>query len=80
MIFPKDEGVGDWKSGQKFELGRAPILEKRFLNFLGKKTPKTTTFPSCRSASPSLTMWIEKKHFWKPNWGIHAAASKKKQL
>ena len=30
MIFPKDEGVGDWKSGNKFELGRAPILEKCF--------------------------------------------------
>ena len=40
MIFPKDEGVGGWKSGKKFELGRAPILEKRFLNFLGQENTK----------------------------------------
>ena len=66
MIFPKDEGVGDGKSGKKFELDRAPILQKHFLNFLGKKTPKTATFPSCDSVSPSLTIWIEQNVFGKP--------------
>ena len=44
MIFPKDEGVGDWKSG-KFELGRAPLWEKCFFIFLGIKTPKWPPFP-----------------------------------
>ena len=65
-IFPKDEGVGDWKSGKKFELGRAPILEKHFKIFLGKKTQKTTNFPSCGSVSPSLTIWIEQNVFGNP--------------
>ena len=31
--FPKDKGVGDWKSGKKFEMGKAPFLEERFLKF-----------------------------------------------
>ena len=61
MIFPKDEGVGDWKSGKKLELGRSPLWEEKKLNFVGKKTPKTATFPSCDSVSPSLTIlqWIK---------------------
>ena len=71
MIFPKDEGVGG------FELGKALLWEKRFLNFLGKKTPKTTTFPSCGSVSPSLTIWIEQKCFWKPNWAFTQQQSRK---
>ena len=40
MIFPKDEGVGDWKSWNKFELGRSPILEKEFFEFLGQENTK----------------------------------------
>ena len=55
MIFPKDEGVGDWKGGKKFKMGRAPFLEKYFLNFLGQENTKNDylslaldhfTFPS----------------------------------
>ena len=66
MIFPKDEGVGDWKRGKKFEMGRAPFLEKCFKIFLGKKTPKMTTFPSCGSVSPSLTILEWKNVLGKP--------------
>ena len=28
-FFPKDEGVEDWKSVDKFEMDRAPFLEKK---------------------------------------------------
>ena len=66
MIFPKDEGVGDWKSWNKFELGRSPILEKEFFEFLGQENTKTSIFPSCGSVSPFLTIWIEKNIFGKP--------------
>ena len=48
MIFPKDKG-GHWKSGQKFEMGREPVSEKRFLIFLGKQ--------NTRNAFLSLMQW-----------------------
>ena len=77
MIYPKDEGVGDWKSG-KFELSRAPLWEKRFLNFLGKKTPKTSIFPSCGNVLPSLTIWIEQNVFGKPI--LHSHSNKQEKM
>ena len=40
MIFPKDKGVGDWKRGKKFKMGKSPFLEKMFLNFLVKENIK----------------------------------------
>ena len=57
-----------WGIGRvgKFDLGRDPLWEKCFLNFLGNKTPKTTTFPSCSSVSPSLANWNEQNVFWNP--------------
>ena len=58
MIFPKDEGVGDWKSGE-IQIGQSPTLGKMVFEFLGQETPKTTTFPSCGSVSPSLVIWFE---------------------
>ena len=39
MIFPKGKR-GDLKSGNKFELGRAPLREKCFLIFLGQENTK----------------------------------------
>ena len=58
----------EWGIGRvgKFKLGRAPLWEKCFLNFLGKKTPKTSIFPSCGSFSPSLTNWFEQNVFGNP--------------
>ena len=38
---------------------------KKCMNLLGKKTPKTTTFPSCGSISTSLTNWNEQNMFGK---------------
>ena len=35
MIFPKDEGVGDWKSGE-IQIGQSPTLGKTFFEFLGQ--------------------------------------------
>ena len=77
MIFPKDEGAGDWKSGEKFEMGRAPFLEKLFLIFLGKKTPKTPAFPSCGGVSPSPHDLDCVEHFGK---GILAFMQQEKPL
>ena len=40
MIFPKDEGVGDWKSGE-IQIGKSPTLGKNiFFEFLGQGNTK----------------------------------------
>ena len=39
MIFPKDEGVGHWKSGE-IRIGQSPTLGKTFFEFLGKENTK----------------------------------------
>ena len=64
----------EWGIGRvgKFELGRAPLWGKRFLNFLGKKTPKMTTFSSCINVSPSLMIWIEQNVFGNPIGNSHS--------
>ena len=42
----------------KFELGRAPILEERVFDFMGKKAPKNIgSFPHALMFSSSLTFW-----------------------
>ena len=78
MVFPKDEGVGELEEWGNSNWAEHQFWKKCFLNFLGKKTPKTTTFPSSDSISASLTNWNEKKKFGKPIEQFHARASKKK--
>ena len=39
MIFPKDEGVGDWKSGE-IRNGQRPTLGKMFFEFLRQENTK----------------------------------------
>ena len=39
MIFPKDEGMGDRKSGE-IRIGQSPTLGKTFFEFLGQENTK----------------------------------------
>ena len=63
MNFPKDKGVGDWKSGKIFKMGKAPSLEKHFLNFLEENVH--FSFMQQRLTFDHDLEW--KKCFWKPN-------------
>ena len=79
MIFTKDEGVGDWKSG-KIRIGQSPTLGKTFFEFLGQENTKnvhSSLIRQCFSFPHDLD-W--KKGFLKFELDIHAAASKQKLL
>ena len=67
MVFPKDEGVEELEEWGNSNWAEHQFWKNYFLNFLGKKTLKTTTFPSCGSISTSLTNWNEQIFFWKTN-------------
>ena len=41
--FPKDEGVGDWKSGE-IRIGQSPTLGKTFFEFLRQENTKNDHF------------------------------------
>ena len=78
MFFPKDEGVGDWKRGKKFEMGRESFLEKTFFKFYwARKHQKKPPFPHA-AVFHIPSQFCNGKTFWENQFGIHARANKKK--
>ena len=45
MVFPNDEGAGELEEWGNSNWVEHQFWKKRFLNFLGKKTPKKPPFP-----------------------------------
>ena len=79
MIFPKDEGVGDWKSGE-IRIGKIPTLGKTFFEFLGKEnTKKQPPIPHAAVFHLPSRLGMEKT-FLEFELGIHARAGKQKQF
>ena len=74
MIFPKDEGVGDWKSGE-IRIGKSPTLGIFFFEFLGQENTKRPFFPHAVVFLLPSRFGL-KKTFLETQWGIHAAARK----
>ena len=72
----------EWGIGRvgKFELGRAPLWEKVFFEFLGQENTKNGHLSLMRQRFifPHELEWT--KHFWETNLGIHVAASKQKRF
>ena len=78
-FFLKDEGVGDWKSGE-IRIGQSPTLRKTFFEFLGYENTKNDHLSLMRQrfTFPHDVDWT--KTFLETQLGIHAAASKQKQF
>ena len=69
MIFPKDEGVGYWESGE-IRIGKSTNSGKTFFEFLGQENTKNDRFSLMQQHFnfPHKLEWT--KRFWKTNWGI----------
>ena len=78
MVFPKDEGVGDWKSGE-IRIGQSPTLGIFFVEFLGQENTKRPFFPHAAVLLLPSRFGL-KKTFLENQFYIHAAASKQKRL
>ena len=77
MNFPKDEGVGDWKSGHKFEMGRAPFSGKKnvFKFSWERKHQKRPLFPHATTFHLPSQFGL-RKIFLETQLDIHSVASK----
>ena len=69
MIFPKDEGVGDWKSGE-IRIGQSPTLGKTFFEFLVQENTTNNHFSLMWQRFTFPHNFGMEKRFWKPNYAF----------
>ena len=66
MTFPKDEGVGDWKS-REIQIGQSPTLGKMFFEFLGQENTKNGHLSLMQHRFTFPHDFAMEKHFGKTN-------------